>query len=221
MPIRPENNLRSRTNIAYELPSTVKSLNDGWLSVCQTAAAASGLLAVVEVVLLTFMKNPVHYTHPHTRAARQALLAFSYCALVFSCSATISSLVLTDEFGELPVRASRKSDPIKQGLFDSSSASLLEVYGARRSWRWVMWHWLFSLTAGVACLVTQILIYVWIEEPLSVQITVSCVAGFGVLPLLHFIPMAVSPSSRRSSVVRSSIIAAATSSQTVGSMAMV
>jgi hypothetical protein len=86
------------------------------------------------------MKNPVHYTHPHTRAARQALLAFSYSALFFNCSATISSLVLTDEFGELPVRASRKSDPIKQGLFDSSSASLLEVYGARRSWRWVMWH---------------------------------------------------------------------------------
>jgi len=54
-----------------------------------------------------------------------------------------------------------------------------------------------------------------------VQITASCVAGFGVLPLLHFIPLAVSPSSRRSSVVRSSIIAAATSSQTVGSMAMV
>ncbi|KAH9019988.1 hypothetical protein EDB85DRAFT_2006555 [Lactarius pseudohatsudake] len=174
MPIRPENNLRSRKTravlllappfpsqpkcpcgrpleqtsharpflrscriladyLADELPSTVKSLNDGWLSVCQTAAAA---------VCCTpdFHKNPVHYTHPHTRAARQALLAFSYCALVFSCSATISSLVLTDEFGELPVRASRKSDPIKQGLFDSSSASLLEVYGARRSWRWVMWH---------------------------------------------------------------------------------
>lgn len=198
----------------------------------------SGLLAVVEVVLLTFMKNPVHYTHPHTRAARQALLAFSYSALFFNCSATITSLVLTDEFGELPVRASRKSDPIKQGLFDSSSASLLEVYGARRSWRWVMWHCmphilhsneifvtdlltgLFSLAAGVACFVTQILIYVWIEETLSVQITASCVAGFGVLPLLHFIPMAVSPASRRSSVVRTSIIAAATSSQTVGSMAM-
>ncbi|KAI0249016.1 hypothetical protein BJV78DRAFT_1094989, partial [Lactifluus subvellereus] len=166
-----------------ELPSTVKSLNDGWLSTCQTAATASGLFAVVEAVLLTFIKDPVHYTHPHTRAARQALLAFSYSALFFSSSATISSLVLTDEFGEIPVRASRKADPIKQGLFDSSSASLLEVYGARRSWRWVMWHWLFSLTAAVACLVTQVLIYVWIEEPFSVQITVSCVAGFGVLPL--------------------------------------
>ena len=81
---------------------------------------------------------------------------------------------------------------------------------------------LFSLTAGVACFVTQILIYIWIEEPLSVQVMASCVAGFGVLPLLHFIPMAVSPSpSRRSSVVRSSIIHAATSSQTVASMAMV
>ncbi|KAI0291656.1 hypothetical protein B0F90DRAFT_341033 [Multifurca ochricompacta] len=158
-----------RTDVAYELPSTIKSLNDGWLSTFQTTAAASGLFAVVEVVLLNFIKDPVHYTHPHTRAARQALLVFSYCGLLFSCSATISSLVLTDEFGELPVRASRKSDPIKQGLFDSSSASLLEVYGARRSWRWLMWHWLLSLTAAIACLITQILIYVWIEEPFSVQ----------------------------------------------------
>ncbi|KAI0259384.1 hypothetical protein BC834DRAFT_635958 [Gloeopeniophorella convolvens] len=204
--------LRSpRTNVAYELPSTVKSLNEGWLSTCQTAAAVSGLFAVVEVLLLAFIKDPVHYTHPHKHAAIQALRAFSYCALFFSCSAAISSLVLTDEFGELPVRASRKADPIKQGIFDSSSASLLEVYGARRSWRWVMWHWLFSLMAAVACLVTQILIYVWIEESLSVQITVSCVACFGILPLLHFVPM--TRSNRRSS-----IIIAATSSQTVGSM---
>src|ERR1700761_7598508 len=131
--------------MAFRLPNRSGSctLSDLRFRVCCTEnwkCYQSGLLAVVEVVLLTFMKNPVHYTHPHTRAARQALLAFSYCALFFSCSATISSLVLTDEFGELPVRASRKSDPIKQGLFDSTSASLLEVYGARRSWRWVMWH---------------------------------------------------------------------------------
>jgi hypothetical protein len=84
---------------------------------------------------------------------------------------------------------------------------------------------LFSLIAAIACLVTQILIYVWIEETLSVQITVSCVAGFGVLPLLHFLPIVISPSSsRRSSIVRSSFIVAATSSpmtQTVGPMNVV
>jgi hypothetical protein len=57
---------------------------------------------------------------------------------------------------------------------------------------------LFSLTAAVACLVTQILIYIWIEEPFSVQITVSCVAGFGALPLFYFILKAILPSSTAS-----------------------
>lgn len=77
-----------------------------------------------------------------------ALLIFTYGALFFSLSATISSLILTDEFGELPVRASRKANPEKQGTFDSSAASLLEVYGARKSWRWVMWH-----CACLACVI--------------------------------------------------------------------
>jgi hypothetical protein len=45
-----------------------------------------------------------------------------------------------DEFRELPVRASRKKDLIQQGVFDSGALDLLQSYGAKRSWIWVMWH---------------------------------------------------------------------------------
>ncbi|KAI0067850.1 hypothetical protein BV25DRAFT_875925 [Artomyces pyxidatus] len=188
-----------RTNVAYELPPTVKSLNDGWLATCQSAAIVSGLFAIVEAQLLTFVKLPSSYTHPPSFAAMQALLVFTYSALFFSLSATISSLILTDEFGELPVRASRKSNPVKQGTFDSSAASLLEVYGARKSWRWLMWHWVLTLNGAVVCLAVQIVLYVWLQETVAIKVVVLCIAVFGLLPLLHFLPQR--PSSKRSSLI--------------------
>jgi hypothetical protein len=71
-------------------------------------------------------------------------LIFTYSALFFCISATISGLILTDEFRELPVRASRQKDPIQQGVFDSGALDLLQTYGAKRSWIWVMWHCEYS-----------------------------------------------------------------------------
>ena len=101
----------------------------------------AGLFAIVEVQLLSFVKNDANF---HQRSighsAKHALLVFTYLALFFSVSATVSGLILTDEFGELPVRASRKRDPIQQGIFDSGSLDLLQTYGAKSSWIWVMWH---------------------------------------------------------------------------------
>ena len=47
---------------------------------------------------------------------------------------------------------------------------------------------LFSLVAGTISLLTQVLLYVWLEESNSVKITVSCIALFTVLPLLHLVP---------------------------------
>ncbi|KAH9977468.1 hypothetical protein BJV74DRAFT_888447 [Russula compacta] len=179
-----------RTNIAYELPSTVKALNDGWLATYQISTVVAALFVLVEVHLLSFVKDDSHY---HTRdignPSRHALAIFTYSALFFCLSATISGLILTDEFGELPVRASRKKDPIQQGVFDSGALDLLQTYGAKRSWIWVMWHWLFSLVAGFISLIVQVLLYVWLEESNSVRITFTFITLFAVLPLLHLIPL--------------------------------
>ncbi|KAH9056289.1 hypothetical protein EDB87DRAFT_1258240 [Lactarius vividus] len=178
-----------RTNIAYELPSTVKSLNDSWLATYQSSTAVAGLFALVEVHLLSFVKNDANFHRSvPANSAKHALLIFTYLALFFCVSAAVSGLILTDEFGELPVRASRKRDPIQQGLFDSGTLDLLQSYGAKRSWIWIMWHWLFSLVAGIISFITQILIYVWLEESKSVRITLTVITVFAVLPLVHLIP---------------------------------
>jgi len=134
------------------------------------------------------MKDDSNYRRGVDSAAKHAVLIFTYSALFFSISATISGLILTDEFRELPVRASQKKDPIQQGVFDSGALDLLQTYGAKRSWIWVMWHWLFSLVVGTICLVTQVLLYIWLAESNSVRITLTFVSIFAVLPLLHLVP---------------------------------
>jgi hypothetical protein len=96
--------------------------------------------------LLTFVKDASNYPIEANKSARHALLIFTYSALFFCLGATISGLILTDQFGELPVRASRKKDPIQQGVFDSGALDLLRTYGAKRSWIWVMWHCEFPAT---------------------------------------------------------------------------
>ncbi|KAN0132151.1 hypothetical protein V8E53_009917 [Lactarius tabidus] len=189
-----------RTNIAYELPSTVKSLNDSWLSTYQSSTVVAGLFAIVEVQLLSFVKNEANFHRNVGNSAKHALLIFTYLALFFCISAAVSGLILTDEFGELPVRASRKRDPIQQGLFDSGTLDLLQSYGAKRSWIWIMWHWVFSLIAGIVSLITQILIYIWLEESNSVRITLSILTVFAILPLVHLIPIPARCGKRRSIV---------------------
>jgi hypothetical protein len=180
----------------------------------------AALFVLAEVHLLSFIKDESNYspTRQTTKSARHALLLFTYSALFFSLSATLSGLILTDEFGELPVRASRKKDPIQEGVFDSGALDLLRTYGAKRSWIWVMWHCafppslqcsffmrmfiltypvgcggvllgLFSLVAGTISLLTQLLLYIWLEEPDSVRITLTFISLFAVLPLLHLVPL--------------------------------
>jgi hypothetical protein len=102
----------------------------------------AGLFTLVEIQLLSFVKNDANFHRSVESSAKHALLMLTYLALFFSISAAVSGLILTDEFGKLPMRASgsRKSDPIQQGLFDSGTLDLLQRYGAKRSWIWIMWH---------------------------------------------------------------------------------
>ncbi|KAH8980110.1 hypothetical protein EDB92DRAFT_1976220 [Lactarius akahatsu] len=188
------------TNIAYELPSTVKSLNDGWLTTFQSSTVVAGLFAVVEVRILSFVKNDASFARNVVgNSAKDALLIFTYLGLFFSVSAAVSGLILTDDFGELPVRASRQRDSMELGLFDSGTSELLQSYGAKRSWIWVMWHWLFSLIAGTLSLTIQVLIYVSLEESKPVRITLAVITVFAVLPLVHLVPLSSGRRKRYSS----------------------
>jgi hypothetical protein len=153
--------------------------------------------------------------------ARQALLILTYCALFLFIGAATSGLILADEFGELPVRASRRSNLIQRGLFEKGSLDLLQSYGAKQSSVWVITYCkclhsscrgvspsssqivgLFSLIAGIVSLLAQVLLYVMLEESPAAKITLSVVGLYAVLPLLHLIPRPWG-SNRRNNIVNS------------------
>ncbi|KAH9049826.1 hypothetical protein EDB83DRAFT_2266689, partial [Lactarius deliciosus] len=142
------------------------------------------LFAVIEVCLLSFVKNDANFDRNVVgNSAKDALLIFTYLGLFFSVSAAVSGLILTDDFGELPVRASRQRE---EGLFDSGTLELLQSYGAKRSW---IWSRLISLIAGTVSLIIQVLIYVSLEESKPVRITLTVITVFAVLPLVHLVPL--------------------------------
>ena len=60
----------------------------------------------------------------------------------------------------------------------------------------------FSLIAGTISLITQIILYVWLEESNSVRITLTILTVFAVLPLVHLIPFP-SRGAKRHSIVSS------------------
>ena len=172
----------------------------------------AGRFAVVEVHLLSFVKNDANFDKSVGNSAKHALLIFTYLALFFCLGAVVSGHILTYGFVELavPVRASQERNPIGLGLLDGGRLDPLQSYGVKHTgtWVWVMRHCecpvftiqlcppsspqiagVFSLIAATVSLITQVLLYVWLEEPNSVRITVSIITVFVVLPLVLLIPL--------------------------------
>ncbi|KAG8791374.1 hypothetical protein FRC12_009317 [Ceratobasidium sp. 428] len=180
-----------RTRVSYDLPATIKSIQTGWQATFQSSSVVSALFAVIESVLLLFFSNLDSEKFNRDSAGGQALLVFTYLAFFFSISATFSSLLLTDELGEIHVRASQRAsvlDPLDTMVIHEDTGDLLKRYGARRTWKPVMWHWFLMLLSGYLCLFGQLLAYIWIIESKTVGIAMSCVAGFTLLPLLSILP---------------------------------
>lgn len=65
----------------------------------------SALFAAIESQLLTFVKG-LNAPFKPTSPSGQALILLTYLSFLFSISAAVSSLILTDELGELQMRAS-------------------------------------------------------------------------------------------------------------------
>ncbi|TDL23930.1 hypothetical protein BD410DRAFT_786619 [Rickenella mellea] len=175
----------------YELPPVVQSILEGWKTSLGNAAVVSALFASVESGLLSFItatKANIQPNHPH---AYNALLIFSYSTLLFSSSATVSSLILVDRYSELAFRASQKDNLpdqkhkyIKQGM-----DYFLKEYGdIDFSWNLLRWHWFLSLQLGILCVFLQMLTFVWISDAPVVKIAISCVTAFSLLPLVMFVP---------------------------------
>jgi len=192
--------LNAEAKLNYALPTTVEATRSGWLSTFQSAATVSGLLAAVTAQLLVFFRtndafgaNGDQKDHPK----REAVLTLTYVALILSIGATLSSLILTDEFSDIPIRAARspygpessktEGDPI----FLGKDWEILRTFGLRKSARFVVGHWLLSLLLSSVCTTGSIVVYVISQEQRRTMTIISAAAFFALLPILQFIPSRV------------------------------
>jgi hypothetical protein len=86
-----------------------RALNDYYISL----STQSTVLAGVESQLLVFFKSSPDFTQKPVPVTLQYLLVLTYVALIFSVSATISSLLLTRNFGNVPMLVQR----LQQGIW--------------------------------------------------------------------------------------------------------
>jgi hypothetical protein len=110
------------------------------------ASSQSTVLAGIESQLLVFFKTSPDFMQRAESVTLQYLLVLSYIALIFSVSATISSLVLTRNFGDIPRLAGRLREKIrgraKRGFenrpFQAELGDTSDI--TPRRWRWIEWH---------------------------------------------------------------------------------
>ncbi|KZP34024.1 hypothetical protein FIBSPDRAFT_924352 [Athelia psychrophila] len=172
--------------LTYKLPPVIKSLQLGWLASFQTSASVNGLFAVVSALLLIGVKLST-YPEDTNPKAKTFLTLLSYSSLVFSISATVTSLILADRLGEIPIRASTKSELAQDGSVQATPTYLLKRYGAGSAWTFGVWHWIFSMLAGIWCIFIEMLVFIFLQESTTVKITMTCLLAFSTSPFLLFL----------------------------------
>ncbi|SJL09604.1 uncharacterized protein ARMOST_12984 [Armillaria ostoyae] len=177
-------------DLSYKLPSLVEYNWQGWQSTCSSAAVVTSLLAGVAASLLSVINDVVsdadfkQTANPH---ALMALQVMSFGAIIFNASATITSLLLIDELGDLPDIASADRDKVQAGFIEESR-DLLVYYGMKKTWTWTRWHWIISLILGAWCLFAQVIVFVCISQTKAVKVIVTVAAVFAVLPMCRLLP---------------------------------
>lgn len=173
----------------------------------------SALLSVLSGTLLVFTKSDSSALQQASPRGHTFLTLVSYGAIIFNTSATIGSLALTDKLGDLPAVASQNPDLEKSGSTTNSPALLMSRFGLGSSFNYAMWHceswgsviwtdWLkilmnpglFCLLAGFWCIMLEILVYIFLQESTAAKITITCLVGFAMLPLLFLV---ISPSPQK------------------------
>jgi hypothetical protein len=87
----------------------------------------AGRFAIMEVHLLSFVKNDANFDKSVGNSAKHALSMFTYLALFFCLGAVVSGNILTYGLGGLPMPASQEMGPSQSNR-------------VKRTWVWVMWH---------------------------------------------------------------------------------
>jgi hypothetical protein len=103
----------------------------------------STLVAAVAAQLFVFFKADLDSqdSEENKTMSRRAVVILSYAAITLSISATISSLILTDEFSEMRTRAARSTWVHGDAeTFYGKQWKLLIEYGLHKRAAWVVWH---------------------------------------------------------------------------------
>ena len=115
-------------------------------------ATQSTVLAGIESQLLVFFKSSPDFTREPVPVILQYLLVLTYIALIFSVSATISSLVLTRNFGNVPMlvgRLQEKTRSMPMSPFESPSLRTRSGDDIiPRRWRVLEGHCMYQRIAG-------------------------------------------------------------------------
>lgn len=88
---------------------------------------------------MAFFKDDDNFKSPESKA-HEAILILTYTSIILSIGATISALTLTDQFGEIHSRASRKRAVNENPKFAGGDWDLLLYYQAGKSTRWIVYH---------------------------------------------------------------------------------
>ncbi|KAN0139306.1 hypothetical protein V8E53_002807 [Lactarius tabidus] len=190
-----------RTDVAHELPSPIRPLNDRRLAIYRSSTVLARRFAVLEVHLLSFVKNDANFDNSIGNSAKNTLALFTYLALFFCLGAVISGHILIYWSMEFPMRPPQERVSVREGSPDGGTLDR-RSHEVERTWVRVsvIWHWAFSLIAGTVSFMTQVLLYVWLGEPNYVRIIVSIITVFVVLPLVYLIPF-LSCSGKRPRIV--------------------
>ncbi|KAK0500503.1 hypothetical protein EDD18DRAFT_831431 [Armillaria luteobubalina] len=186
----PALDMKPRRDLSYKLPSLVEYHLNGWQSTCSSAAVVTSLLAGVAAGLLSVINDVVSDTDFQQTANPDAVAALqvtSFGAIILNASATITSLLLIDELGDLPDIASANPDKPHAGRIDKSKDPLV-YYGMKKTWTWTRWHWIVSLILGAWCLFAQIVVFVCISQTKAVKVVVTIAVVYAVLPMCRLLP---------------------------------
>ncbi|KAK0204751.1 hypothetical protein DFS33DRAFT_1382651 [Desarmillaria ectypa] len=120
-------------DLSYHIPPLVHSLQKAWQSTAQSSLFLCIGLVLCSVQIMSYSQSILPQTD-----AFSTLMAFSYGGIIFNCTAAVTSLVLVDKIGSVPIWAARRGlDPPHTGWM-SANIDIFDRFGIGSSWRWIV-----------------------------------------------------------------------------------
>lgn len=179
---------RKELSLSYELPPAIESIKNGWQRTCEAGAIISSVLAVISVITCALISTTGLLDLEGRDGIRTWLALVSYGSLLFNLSSSVGGFILIDRLGSVPFVAAQKPQETlpAAGYIEGDSNQLLRRYGIGKLWGALVLHWFCCFNMGIWCIVTQVMIFIWLKEDMVVKVCMTVVAVFALLPLFAF-----------------------------------